>query len=113
MVVMIRVMSVDDHPVMREGVAAIIHSQRDLSLIAEAWNGREAIEVFRRERPDVVLMDLRLPDMTGIEALLAIRSEFPEAQVIMLTTFEGDAGSVGHSRPERAGTSSRACRRRS
>ncbi len=88
---MIRVMTVDDHPLMREGIATVFGSQEDMSLIAEATNGSGAIEAFRRHGPDVTLMDLRLPDMSGIDALLAIRAEFPEARVIMLTTFEGDA----------------------
>ncbi len=84
-------MCVDDHPLMREGIAVVIRSQPDMSLVAEAANGREAIEAFRKHLPDVALMDLRLPDMSGIDALVAIRSEFPDARVIMLTTFEGDA----------------------
>lgn len=88
---MIRLMTVDDHPLMREGVATLIGAQPDMSLIAEASNGREAVEAFQRHRPDVVLMDLRLPDMTGIDALAEIRAQFPDARVIMLTTFEGDA----------------------
>lgn len=87
---MIRVMCVDDHPLMREGIAAVIRSQPDMSLVVEASNGREAVEAFRKHRPDVTLMDLRLPDMSGIDALIAIRAELPDARVIMLTTFEGD-----------------------
>ncbi|HYP26783.1 MAG TPA: response regulator transcription factor [Blastocatellia bacterium] len=86
----IRVFSVDDHPLLREGIAAIINSQPDMLLTAQASDGREAIQLFRQHRPDVTLMDLRLPDMSGIDALIAIRAEFPEARVIMLTTFEGD-----------------------
>ena len=86
----IRVLSVDDHPLLREGIAAIINHQPDMVMVAEAASGCEAIQIFRRERPDITLMDLRLPDMSGIDALIAIRSEFPDARIIMLTTFEGD-----------------------
>ncbi|HEY4354713.1 MAG TPA: response regulator transcription factor [Acidobacteriaceae bacterium] len=87
----IRVLCVDDHPAMREGVAAYMHSAPDMQLVAEAVNGREAIEQYRKSRPDITLMDLRLPDISGIDALLAIRREFEHARVIMLTTFDGDA----------------------
>ncbi|HXB71089.1 MAG TPA: response regulator transcription factor [Candidatus Acidoferrales bacterium] len=83
-------MSVDDHPLLREGIAAIINSQSDMTLAAVASTGKEAIQRFREHQPDVTLMDLRLPDVSGIEALIAIRTEFPEARVIMLTTFNGD-----------------------
>ena len=86
----IRILSVDDHPLLRQGIAAIINSQPDMLLAAQAANGVEAIQQFREHRPDVTLMDLRLPDMSGIDALIAIRSEFPAACVVMLTTFEGD-----------------------
>src|SRR5215468_10839414 len=86
----IRILCVDDHPLLREGITAIINSQSDMSLVAEAANGGEAIKKFREHQPDVTLMDLRLPDMSGIDALIAIRSEFAEARIIMLTTFEGD-----------------------
>ena len=86
----IRVLSVDDHPLLREGIAALVNSQPDMSLVAQAANGAEAIQIFRQQQPDVTLLDLRLPDMSGIDILIAIRSEFPEARVIMLTTFEGD-----------------------
>ena len=108
----IRVLSVDDHPLPREGIAAMIESQPDMRLVARASTGRDGIEQFRQHHPDVTLMDLRLPDMNGIEAMTAIRAEFPEARVIILTTFEGDveiqraleAGARGYLR--------RACRRR-
>lgn len=86
----IRVFSVDDHPLLREGIAAIINSQPDMEMVAQASTGREAIPLFRQHRPDVTLMDLRMPDMTGIDALIAIRNEFPAARIVMLTTFEGD-----------------------
>lgn len=86
----IRVLSIDDHPLVREGIAAIINHQPDMLLVDVAANGREGIQKFREHQPDITLMDLRLPDMSGIDALIAIRTEFPEARVIMLTTFEGD-----------------------
>jgi DNA-binding NarL/FixJ family response regulator len=86
----IQVLSVDDHPLFREGIGAMINSQADMSLAGTASNGREAIETFRALRPDVTLMDLRLPDLGGLDVMIAIRSEFPDARVIVLTTFEGD-----------------------
>ena len=88
---LIRVLSVDDHALIREGIAALIANQKDMSLVGEASNGREAIEQFRSHRPDVTLMDLQMPEMNGIDALIAIRSEFPEARIIVLTTYAGDA----------------------
>ena len=86
----IRVMSVDDHPLLREGLATLINSQKGMVLVAQAANAQEGIAHFRKHQPDVTLMDLRLPDKSGIEALIAIRAEFPEAKIVMLTTFEGD-----------------------
>jgi DNA-binding NarL/FixJ family response regulator len=87
----IRVLSVDDHPLFREGVAALLAGQSDVTLIAEASNGREAIDQFRRHRPDVTLMDLQMPEMNGVDAMAAICEEFPSARIIVLTTYVGDA----------------------
>ena len=87
----IRVLCVDDHPLLREAITTLINSQPDMLLMAAAPNGQEAIQQFRKHRPDITLMDLRLPDMSGTDALVAIRGEFPEARIVMLTTFEGDA----------------------
>ena len=100
----IRILVVDDHQLLREGIAAVLESQEDMTLVAEANNGREALESFRRHRPDVTLMDLRMPDMNGIEAIAAIRAEFPNARIVVLTTYSGDvqaaaalkAGAVGY-----------------
>jgi len=86
----IKVLSVDDHPLLREGISAMINSQADMLLVGQASNGMEAIQKYREQKPDVTLMDLRLPDMNGIDALIAIRAEFSEARIVMLTTFEGD-----------------------
>ncbi|HEU4765746.1 MAG TPA: response regulator transcription factor [Pyrinomonadaceae bacterium] len=86
----IRVFSVDDHPLLREGIAALVSNQLDMKLVAAASTGAEALQLFKQHVPDVTLLDLRLPDMSGIDILIAIRSEFPEARVIILTTFEGD-----------------------
>jgi DNA-binding NarL/FixJ family response regulator len=91
----IRVLSVDDHPLLREGIAAVLEGQPDMVLVGQASNGREAIEGFRQHRPDVTLMDLRMPDMSGIEAITAIRAEFPNARIIVLTTYAGDVQAAG------------------
>jgi two-component system, NarL family, response regulator len=87
----VRILAVDDHPLLREGIAALIANEPDMKLVAEASNGREAIEQFRRVRPDVTLMDVQMPDMSGIDALIAIREEAPKAKIIVLTTYGGDA----------------------
>ena len=86
----IRVMLVDDHPAFRKGMAALIESEPDLSVVGQTGDGREALQIYRETKPDVVLMDLRLPGMGGVEAILAIRKEFPDARVIVLTTFDMD-----------------------
>jgi DNA-binding NarL/FixJ family response regulator len=86
----IRVLTVDDHPLLREGIAVLIDTQSDLQLIGEASNGREALEQFRNHRPDITLMDLQMPEVSGIDAISAIRGEFPEARIIVLTTHAGD-----------------------
>jgi DNA-binding NarL/FixJ family response regulator len=89
----IRVFSVDDHPLFREGIAVMIDAQPGMRMVAQASSGQEAIERFREHKPDVTLMDLRLPDMSGIDAMIAIREEFPEARIIILTTFDSDTES--------------------
>jgi len=86
----IRILAVDDHPIVRQGIAGLVGIQEDMVLIGEASNGREAIQQFRTHHPDVTLMDLQMPEMNGIDALIAIRNEFPEARIIVLTTYAGD-----------------------
>jgi DNA-binding NarL/FixJ family response regulator len=99
----IKVMVVDDHPLFREGIAAVLEGEEKISLVAEAANGREAIERFRVFRPDVTLMDLQLPDITGIEAIKSIRLEFPSARFIVLTTYRGDVQTLRALRAGAAG----------
>jgi DNA-binding NarL/FixJ family response regulator len=90
----IKVLTVDDHPLLREGIAAVIEGQPDLQLVGEATNGREAIDKFRVCLPDVVLMDLQMPEMNGIDAIVAIRSEYPNARIVVLTTYKGDTQAI-------------------
>ena len=86
----IRILTVDDHPIVRQGIAGLIGIQTDMLLVGEASNGRDAIQQFRTHHPDITLMDLQMPEMNGLDALIAIRNEFPEARVIVLTTYAGD-----------------------
>src|SRR5580700_3301147 len=86
----IRILAVDDHSLIREGIATFIASQSDMRLVAEAANGREAIQQFREHRPDITLMDLQMPEMNGLDAMATIRGEFPDAKIIVLTTYTGD-----------------------
>jgi DNA-binding NarL/FixJ family response regulator len=90
----IRVLIVDDHPLLREGVTAVLQEESDIAVVAEATRGVEAIELFRQHRPDVTLMDLRMPDMSGTAAIAAIRAEFPNARIVVLTSYAGDAHAV-------------------
>jgi DNA-binding NarL/FixJ family response regulator len=90
----IRILTVDDHPMLREGIAALLDSETDIVVVAEASNGREAIEQFHTHRPDVTLMDLQMPVMSGNDAIVAIRKDFPDARIIVLTTYSGDARAV-------------------
>jgi DNA-binding NarL/FixJ family response regulator len=87
----IKILTVDDHPLLRQGIAGVIQGEKDMLVVGEASNGREAIEMFRSRRPDVTLMDLQMPDVNGIDAIVAIRQEHPQARIIVLTTYEGDA----------------------
>jgi DNA-binding NarL/FixJ family response regulator len=89
--VLIRILTADDHPLLREGIATLVNAEADMKLVAEASSGREAVQMFQLHRPDVTLMDLQMPDMNGTEAIAEIRSEFPDARIIVLTTYTGDA----------------------
>ena len=101
----IRILAVDDHVLVRQGIAVLIGSEPELTLVAEASNGREAIQQFRAHRPDVTLMDLQMPEMNGLDAIIAIRAEFPDARIIVLTTYKGDVqilqGNAEHADPVR------------
>src|SRR5580658_6976197 len=87
---LIRILAVDDHPLVRKGIVGLVTDEPDMTMIAEASNGREAVQQFRVHRPDVTLMDLQMPEMNGLDAIIAIRGEFPEARIIVLTTYTGD-----------------------
>jgi len=89
---MISILTVDDHKMFREGLAMVLATQPDMHLVAQATNGREAVQRFREHRPDITLMDLQMPEMNGLEAMVAIRKEFPDAKIIILTTYESDVG---------------------
>jgi len=86
----IRILTVDDHPIVRQGIAGLVGIQSDMTLVGEASDGREAIQLYRMHRPDVTLMDLQMPGMNGVDALIAIRNEFPDAKIVVLTTYAGD-----------------------
>jgi DNA-binding NarL/FixJ family response regulator len=86
----IRILAVDDHALVRQGIAVLVGTEPDLALVAEASNGREAVQQFRAHRPDITLMDLQMPEMNGLDAIISIRGEFPEAKIIVLTTYKGD-----------------------
>jgi len=90
----IRILTVDDHPMLREGIAAVLGSETDMVLVAEASNGKEAVDQFRNHRPDVTLMDLQMPVMNGHDAIRAIRKDFPDARIIVLTTYSGDEEAI-------------------
>jgi FixJ family two-component response regulator len=105
----IRILAVDDHPLVREGIAGLVGVQPDMTLVGQAADGRDAIQQFRTHRPDVTLMDIQISEMNGIDALIAIRTEFPDARVIVLTTYEGDVHIHARSRPVLRATCSRTC----